>query len=598
MSLSRATLVLFFAFVAFRFDNAAATPPFSIRQTNFQSWLIAPDGQPFFSLAVSVLTQGGERISYDPENPSYAAWQHYDSPIAWADATLRRLKAWHFTSIGGWADFKTLRQSSEQSLYLMPVLHIGSTAGAPWWDMWDPKNIARMEQIARDKILPLRDDPRVLGYYSDNELGWWNATLWKMTFEHAPSSGQRKRLIQLLRDSYKTWDDLLRDFEPQNAESWRQLERRGKLLLKPGGQGIHVMRRFLALMADRYYQLMRDTIRKYDTRALFLGDRYQSFYYPEVAQAAGRYVDAVSSNLNAQWNDGTFLRFYLDTLHGLTGKPILISEIYMAAMENRSRNRNNSGIYPVVTTQAERVEGLRTTLTHLARVPYVLGIEWFQFFDEPTHGRFDGENYNFGLVDIHDQPYAELTSVFQTLDLGALKNQPASPRADASRGIPPAPADPFADFVLTRALKHWDRERGFVKPASAAPLADLYLCWSSKAIYLGLYAIDMVEDGFYSEGPTPKVDRAQWSVQINQTTPVRARIGAGREPFVSHPDIRVEGISGVNLNVRSVALMELPAAHFGRDSFKSGDTIELDSTLLSHSQAYRTEWKGTFRLIE
>ena len=328
MNFSRATLVLFFAFVALSFDSSAAQPPFSIRQTNSQSWLIAPDSQPFFSLAVSVLTQGEDRTSYDPENPSYAAWQHYDSPTAWADATLRRLKSWHFTSIGGWADFKTLRQSSEQSLYLMPVLHIGSTAGAPWWDMWDPKNIARMEQIARDKILPLRDDPRVLGYYSDNELGWWNATLWKMTLEHSPSSGQRKRLIRLLRDTYKTWDDLLRDFEPQNAANWRQLERRGKLLLKPGGQGIHVMRRFLALVADRYYQLMRDTIRKYDTRALFLGDRYQSFYYPEVAQAAGRYVDAVSSNLNAQWNDGTFLRFYLDTLHSLTGKPIFIRNVF------------------------------------------------------------------------------------------------------------------------------------------------------------------------------------------------------------------------------------------------------------------------------
>jgi hypothetical protein len=41
--------------------------------------------------------------------------------------------------------------------------------------MWDPKIINRMDQVARDQILPLRDDPRVLGYYSDNEMGWWNA---------------------------------------------------------------------------------------------------------------------------------------------------------------------------------------------------------------------------------------------------------------------------------------------------------------------------------------------------------------------------------------------------------------------------------------
>ena len=34
---------------------------------------------------------------------------------------------------------------------------------------------------------------------------------------------------------------------------------------------------FLGLLAERYYQLVHQIIRKYDTRALILGDRYQSF---------------------------------------------------------------------------------------------------------------------------------------------------------------------------------------------------------------------------------------------------------------------------------------------------------------------------------
>ena len=45
--------------------------------------------------------------------------------------------------------------------------------------------IAGMHSIARDQMLPLRNDPRVLGDYTDNELGWWNATPFKMTLEHA-----------------------------------------------------------------------------------------------------------------------------------------------------------------------------------------------------------------------------------------------------------------------------------------------------------------------------------------------------------------------------------------------------------------------------
>jgi hypothetical protein len=574
-------------------------PRISVRQQEVGWWFTSPEGQRFFSLGACCVHQGTARESFDSENPSYAAWQHYATPEAWADATLRRLRAWGFTTVGSWSDFATLRPSREQTLYLTPVLHIGSTAGAPWWDMWDAKNIRGMETIAREQILPLRDDPRVLGYYSDNELGWWNATLWKMTLEQPPSSGQRKRLIQLLREAYwNDWKKLLEDFEPENADGWSQLQRGGMLFLKSGDDGIHVMRRFLSMLAERYYQLMRDIIRKYDSRALFLGDRYQSFYYPEVARAAARYVDVISSNLNANWNDGTFLRCYLDTLHALTGKPILISEFYLAAADNRSGNKNTAGIYPVVETQRQRAEAARNTLVALTRLPYVVGVDWFQFSDEPRHGRDDAENFNFGLVDIEDRPYEDVTAIFGALRAERLKAEPLRPRANAASGIPPAPTDPLADFAPTRALKEWDRERGFVKPVSDSPIGDLYVCWNEKALYVGLYALDIVESAYYRGSSVPKNDRALWTVQIDSGKRVRARIGAGREPLVSDAQVRLENLSGLNLNVRNVAALELPAKLMGRDRLEAGDSFQLDSTLLTRGGAYRVQWQGKFTLLD
>ncbi|HSA03162.1 MAG TPA: hypothetical protein P5055_20730, partial [Candidatus Paceibacterota bacterium] len=240
-----------------------AAEPVSLRQDPSGWRLISPDRKPFFSLGVSVITPGVSRESLDPENPGYCAGEHYSTSAEWADATLRRLKAWGFTTIGGWSDFDTLRKSGEQTLWLTPVLHMGSTAGAPWWDMWNPKVIARMDKVAREQILVIRDDPRLLGYYSDNEMGWWNAALWKMTLDHAPSSGQRQRLIALLRETYhEDWQALCRDFQPENAASWRELRRGGMLYLKPGGAGLRVMRQFLGLMADRYYQLAHQIIRE------------------------------------------------------------------------------------------------------------------------------------------------------------------------------------------------------------------------------------------------------------------------------------------------------------------------------------------------
>src|SRR6185369_4254354 len=437
------------------------------------------------------------------------------------------------------------------------------------------------------------------GYYSDNEMGWWNAILFKMTLEQAPTSGQRRRLLELLRQTYRNdWSQLLQDFDPApGVDSWQDVDQHGLLFLRSGGNGIRTERRFLALLAERYYSLVHDIIRKYDQRALILGDRYQSFYYPEVARACAPYVDVVSSNLNASWSDGTFARFYLETLHALSGKPVAVGEFYLAARENRSGNMNDRGVYSVVATQKERAAGFRNTLLALLKTPYVIGADWFQYHDEPTHGRYDGENFNFGLVDIHDRPYEKLTSTASALDLIALKNRLALARPDASQGVPRAPRNPFAEFKPTLALQHWDRERGFVKPVSEFPLADLYVCWNTQAIYLGLYAQDVVEDIFYRDKIVRASDRAEWIVAIGEThPPIRARIGAGLEPIVTEPAVRLVNRSGVNGDFRNIAAMELPAKLFGKTRFKPGDAIDLASTFLTHCRAYRVEWKGKFTL--
>ncbi len=575
-----------------------ANPPFALLQEGNAWWLVSPQGERFFSVGICLVSRGASREAYDPENPGYAAWRFYPDDRSWADATLRRLNGWGFTTIGAWSENAVLLKSPYMLRGLTPVLHMGSTAGAPWWDMWDQTIIQRMDEVARNQILAVRNDPRVIGYYSDNEMGWWNAALFHMALEQPATSGQRQRLLHLLRETYAgDWARLAADFEPEFADSFETLSTRGQLWLRPGGSGIRVMRRFLGLVASRYYELVHQIIRKYDRRALILGDRYQSFYYPEVVQAAAPYVDAISSNLNAQWTDGTYLKFYLDTLHALSGRPVAVSEYYMAAMENRSGDRNSAGGFPVVQTQKERAAALRTTLSTLARTPYVIGADWFQYFDEPRHGREDGENFNFGLVDIADRPYAELTSAFATARLNGIKAAPPPVRPDVTTsGIPGAPRQPFQGAGTPAALLEWDRERGFVPPRSPDPIADLYLCWSPSALYLGLYALDIIEDDYYRNKSVPKVDRALWVIHAGDGAPIRARIGSGREAIVSENSIRLENFSGLNLNVRIIAIAEIPASRFGRNRFHTGDTVDLRTTLWTHQKAYRVDWNGIYTL--
>ena len=199
-------------------SQVATNAPFSIQQRDGISWLTKPDGLRFFSLGVCVVNQG--EGSFCPTNPGYAALQHYDNSNRWAEATLARLISWGFTTIGGWSDYAALRQCRNADVAFIPVLAVGMKCGVPWLDMWDTNIIARMHQIAREQILPLRDDPRLLGYYSDNEMGWWNAALLKLTLQQAPTSGQRQRLLQLLRATYhQSWLELSRTSSPKALEA-------------------------------------------------------------------------------------------------------------------------------------------------------------------------------------------------------------------------------------------------------------------------------------------------------------------------------------------------------------------------------------------
>jgi hypothetical protein len=572
----------------------------TIRQDSSGCWFVCPKGEPFFSLGVCMFNQGSDIADYAPARPSYTALRHYASDVDWADASLQRLKSWRFTTVGGWSDYRALAKSREHDLWITPVLHLGSRTGLPWFDMWDEKNIRRVEEIAAETISPVRDDPRVLGYYSDNELGWWNAILWKMTLQQPASSGQRQRLIALVREIYADdWAELVHDFEPQNAADWLELESRGMLWLRPGAGGIRTIRRFLGLAAGRYYELMRATIRKFDPDALYLGDRYQSFYYPELAAASRPHVDVVSTNFNTSWNDGTFVRWYFDTLHELTGKPVIASEFYMSAEENRSGNPNEVGGFPIVTTQAERAEALSNTLRGLLRLPYVVGADWFQYYDEPPHGRkLDGEDYNFGLVDIHDEPYEEVTAAFASIDHAQVKSRPAARPANALAGVPPAPDNPLVDFRVTTALKHWDRERGFVPPATPQPMADLYIAWTPTAVYLATYALDIVENDYYRDGKIPTADLVTWTIRPRDAAPITIRTGAGKDPLVSDPALRIQSLSGLYHNIRCITAIALPARSFGKTALKPGDQITFDSTYTTHARADRIEWKGTFTLAE
>jgi hypothetical protein len=269
----------------------------------------------------------------------------------------------------------------------------------------------------------------------------------------------------------------------------------------------------------------------------------------------------------------------------------------MAATENGSGDKNQHGGFPTVATQKERADGVANSVNAFTKLSYVVGADWFQYYDEPPLGRKpDGEDYNFGLFDVQNNVYADVTKTFASLNTTKLKSAVTVKRSDATSGIPLAPRDPLADFQSMTALKGWDRENGFVPAATKSPTGDMYICWSPKALYLSTFVIDLVEPIYYRENAIPDSDRAKWTIQLNDQTPVTLRVGAGKDVNVDNPDVRCKSLSGTYHNNRCITAVEIPASVIDKSELRAGEQIQLKSTFDTVGRAERIEWQGRFVL--
>jgi hypothetical protein len=162
-------------------------------------------------------------------------------------------------------------------------------------------------------------------------------------------------------------------------------------------------------LAEEYFRVTTAAIRKYDPNHLILGVRYKGWAPAEVVRASRKYVDAQSINYYA--GDALLDGEVFAMIHRESGQAIVVSEYSFHALDGRSGDRNNVGFPGEVANQAARAEAYRTFTTRLARVPYIVGADWFQWNDEPGSGRKpDGEDVNFGVTDTKDRPYELLVS--------------------------------------------------------------------------------------------------------------------------------------------------------------------------------------------
>ncbi len=492
-------LFLVHTFILVSAANSAAgsssEKTWSVMQRDGVHWLRAPNGSPFYSKGINVI-DGGEPNPKSLAGKAYYWDNHFPTIEHWRSSLSSRMRDWGFNTRGGWSD-----PSSDLEFPLMVSLHLGEHIKLIWDDVFDPVNDARAHEKAIELTAPYKNDPWLVGYFTDNEVGWWNGPLFSWYLKKGWDIQTKQVLWRLLHKTYAgRWEHLLWDWVPQGGEkSFEDLKQAGAgLKLRPGGQGIQVVNRFTFLCARRYYQVVHDALRKAHPGALILGDRYPIYYHENAVRAAREYVDVISLNYNVNTQDGWVTPYYFEGIERLTGKPVLITEFYLAADENRSGNLNRindkPGPFLKVKTQTERAYGLANALIHFARIPNIVGMHWFQFTDEPTGGRYDGEDYNMGLIDIANRPYQKVAQVFRNLNphletihregWGETGKTP-KPERVLHRAENPIQVD-------DRSLTDWDhlktRLTGFETTGETLQFADVHVAWRPEGLYLASHA--------------------------------------------------------------------------------------------------------------
>jgi hypothetical protein len=378
--------------------KAKATGFFYPARIEGRWWLVDPEGCLFLHKSVASVHMLGTAESQD-------AWKKlFGSETNWPGRTTALLRENGFNGLGAWSDVDRLRQVAPPLVYTRTwnfMSSYGKKRGGTYQQpghtgyphncifVFDPGFETFCDQYAQSLAVS-KDDPWLLGHFSDNELPLNRAALKNYLQLPEPDPGHQAALAWMrARHGEKATAKDITDQDEQD---------------------------FLALVVERYFRAVSKAIKKYDPNHLYLGSRFHGAVprLPEVFRAAGPYVDVVSVNLYHVWTPD------LDRLamwERESGRPFLITEWYAKGMDSGLANTTGAGW--LVKTQRDRGRFYQNFALALLQSKGCVGWHWFKYIDnDPTAAKVDPSNVdsNKGIVNNRYVPYAPLLEAMKQLN--------------------------------------------------------------------------------------------------------------------------------------------------------------------------------------
>ena len=300
---------------------------------------------------------------------SFLTWNLYrrfgaDWFQKWMDFTVRRMDDWGLNTIANWSD-ATLSDSHRKPY----VANIGGwgtnsrTMGMP--DVYASDYVKTVEASADRQCTPKKNDPYLLGYFIGNEPIW---------------PDRESDLVNII---------MAGDSTPMKTALKKYLA---------GGDTPERRKAFIYDTYAKFVSIVNAAIKKYDPNHLNLGLRFGGSAPAEIITASKKSFDVFSINIYGyEANPKMIQRIY-----DISGLPIIIGEFHFG-----TPGRGLAPGLAQTSSQGERGVAYRYYVENAAAHPAIIGTHWFQWMDQPSTGRNDGENYNIGYIDVTDRPYGE-----------------------------------------------------------------------------------------------------------------------------------------------------------------------------------------------
>jgi hypothetical protein len=494
------------------------------RDANGVWWFLSPDGKQEFLNTVTTVQpfqkgrdeNGQHYISKDYKGRTDVEKWNIDPDESdkelddWATATIKRVKAAGFKNLGGWCQPVFHRHD----VAISRCLSVWSSVGKRSKLFYEPDWPQLAEEVIKKQVVRLSNNINLVGYFIDNELGWKEdfGSPGRYFNGLAPDNPNRREVMKIIKSVWQRTDAFNKDWGTC-IKSWEELDELTELPKLAAIARAHLQEAWLLHLGRDYLSLTTRLIRKHDPNHLILGVRFKGAAPKQLFEASSDYTDAMSINVYA--SDAKLSREMFESMYELSGQPIVITEYGFHSIDGRSGNRNRCGfVWGHVIDQKAKAEGYKLFTRRFARVPYIIGADWFQWNDEPPSGRGDGEDVDFGIVDVYDRPYEhmvkairETTPLLNPLHANSFKDsrediwQEAAgerPRFNAAylENTPKIDADlsDWPEKARMPKMQHLEaigseRSDELVDPS-------VYLGWTDDGLYIGVRVIDKNIDGY------------------------------------------------------------------------------------------------------